>query len=314
MSLEASDAKLKELLAQHETKQQEQALHETNLATLKKTIAAQSIDEQAFTTMEQKLFQGKEVYQQMIAQGNFARQELTNLEHKEKLSHDDENPCCPLCEQNLSATRKRFLKTKFAEQKEALGHQIAQLTKDIQILKASLLAEHTVFEKQKTLREQNIALTTQYTELEKQSATYTAHIAALEQQSKLTQTAQAQLTIDVLQAKNELIHEQKNSLQALENNTERATLRQACATLETSVTQLYYNEEQHKAAMNKLATLEQELLRWSRLQGQKALQAERQKQIAGLYVKNVNSSSNKHTSSSKKKNRMRPSLTKRRPY
>ncbi len=282
MNLETTDTKLKELLAQHTTKQQELAAHETNLATLKKTIAAQAVDEQAFKAMEQKLFQGKETYQQMIAQGNFTRQELNNIEHKEKLSHDDENPCCPLCEQNLSATRKRFLKTKFAEQKETLGELIAQLTKDIQTLKTSLLVDHTIFEKQKALREQNIALTTQYTELEKQAATYTAYITTLEHQIKQTQTAQAQLTIGLLQAKNELIHEQKNSQQALTNNPECLALRQTCATLETALKQLCYNQEQHKAATSKLASLEADLLRWSQLQGQKALQTEREKQIEAL--------------------------------
>jgi DNA repair protein SbcC/Rad50 len=283
INLETTNLKLKDLLGQLAIKQQEFMQHEQNLAQLTTTIAAQTIDEQTFKGMEQKLVQGKEKYQQLIAQGNYTRQELINLEHKEKLSYDDENPCCPLCEQNLSVSRKRFLKTKLSEQRETLEQQVAQLTKDIQALKTNLLTEHTIFERQKTIREHNIALTTQCAELAKQSTTYLAQISTLEQQIQQTQTTQAQLTLDMLQAKNELITEQKKSQHALTNNPECVGLRKTCSDLEASLKGLNYNEKEHKAAANALRDLEQELLRWAQLQGQKALQGEREKQIAALH-------------------------------
>lgn len=280
INLEATDTKLKELLSSLELQNKECSLLESRMGQLSTIISTQAVDEQVFATLEQKLAQGKEAYQQMIARGNFAQQELVSLEHKEKLSYDDENPCCPLCEQNLSVSRKRFLKTKLSEQKTALSEQIAHITRELNTLKKDLLTEHAHYEQQKKKREENIALTTQHAELVKQKEQLATASNTLKQTILQTQTLQAQLTLDVLQAKNELVQEQKKNNQVLTENQEWKSLKEESNSLENSLRTLTYNEQQHKQAIAAVQALDQEISRWSDLQTQKALQVEREKQMS----------------------------------
>lgn len=57
----------------------------------------------------------KNMYQQFIAKGTWLRAELDALAKKHEFAHDD-NPSCPMCEQNLSASRRKFLRNKFEKQ------------------------------------------------------------------------------------------------------------------------------------------------------------------------------------------------------
>ena len=88
-------------------------------------------------TIEKQFERRKEYYHRFIAQGNSAKNELDALEKKQELVHDDNDPSCPLCEQNLSASRKKFLKNKFSEQKKFLAHRIGRLSRLIRLLKSS---------------------------------------------------------------------------------------------------------------------------------------------------------------------------------
>ena len=56
--------------------------------------------------------------------------------------HEDD-PSCPLCEQNLSASRKRFLKLNFEKQESFLAHRLRRLKRIIPALKELLINQHS---------------------------------------------------------------------------------------------------------------------------------------------------------------------------
>jgi len=92
---------------------------------------------------DQQFLKRKNYYQMFIAQGTWVTQQLEDIRKKQLLVHDESNPSCPLCEQNLSAARKRFLKKSFCHQEQALMHRCARLKKIVVRLKQVLLDQHT---------------------------------------------------------------------------------------------------------------------------------------------------------------------------
>jgi exonuclease SbcC len=88
----------------------------------------------------------KSYYHKWIEQGNWAANELKSLTEKQRLSQDSNHPSCPLCEQNLSQARKRFLYKKFTDQETFLKHRLQRLKKLITHAKESLKEQHATLE------------------------------------------------------------------------------------------------------------------------------------------------------------------------
>lgn len=84
----------------------------------------------------------KEFYQRWLEQGKWVAQQLQQLETKKTLSHDQDNPSCPLCEQNLSQARKRFLQKKFVHEESFLTHRLNRLRRLLLDLKKQLEDMH----------------------------------------------------------------------------------------------------------------------------------------------------------------------------
>lgn len=81
-------------------------------------------------------------YQRFLIQQNNTNNELNELIAKEQLTNDPTNPSCPLCEQNLSASRKRLLATKMQVKKHWLEHRKNRFDTLIPTLKKALIYEH----------------------------------------------------------------------------------------------------------------------------------------------------------------------------
>ena len=128
----------------HEVEKQLQAVHD-ELQSLHNTIDRDLIKK------EQLFEKRKAYYHQWIAQANFAAKELSNVAQKKNLRFDEANPSCPLCEQNLSASRKKFLKTKFLHEEHFLEHRLNRLKKCTQHLKLVLVEQHAWLEEQKNI-------------------------------------------------------------------------------------------------------------------------------------------------------------------
>ena len=115
------------------------------IENLKKTV---SITDIVVDTQDlQKQFERyKMYYQKWIEQGNIYSQKLQGLRGKQALSEDTNNPSCPLCEQNLSQSRKRFLHNKFIKQYNFLSNRVKRLTRVVASTKQTLHTMHAKLE------------------------------------------------------------------------------------------------------------------------------------------------------------------------
>lgn len=68
----------------------------------------------------------KEFYHYIVNSGNFAKTQLQELIKKRELTLDEENPSCPLCMQNLSTARKKFLKQQMEKSELSFKYRISR--------------------------------------------------------------------------------------------------------------------------------------------------------------------------------------------
>lgn len=106
---------------------------------------------------EHEIDRKKTIYQKMIAYGN-----MLSTKHKELLlkidaTNDIHNPSCPLCEQNLSLARKKFLRTKFEKGTIVISHQLKRMTRILPLLKNLIISDHQTVE---SLKKEEIAVST----------------------------------------------------------------------------------------------------------------------------------------------------------
>ncbi|MFT6765886.1 MAG: exonuclease SbcC, partial [Alteromonas naphthalenivorans] len=213
----------------------------------------------------------KEYYQKWIEQGNWIASERNNLSGKQALSQDTNNPSCPLCEQNLSQARKRFLHKKFEDQSRFLNHRLERLKKLITKTKATLHEQHAALEASKKIDElfkKQTELTLQIQEKEKQLKLLTENIKQEAQQTvKQTQELKDQET--------KITHKITRNKQYLEIKQKRETAEKQSNTLKPQDHILQNLERQ-------LAQLDQQLKDWHILEGEKNIQVERKKQLEHL--------------------------------
>lgn len=88
-------------------------------------------------------------YQRWVTLKKMLEQNSTDLLQKQQLANDNAGPCCPLCEQNLSAARRRFLQTKFLHEEEAIRHRQVRFIRILPLLKEQLIQQHKNIEQYK---------------------------------------------------------------------------------------------------------------------------------------------------------------------
>ncbi len=146
------EIKIKERAEQLHQYEQEQKHIQQTLQTMHKQQSTQ-VDNEQLLMQEQQFEKRKSTYQHFVTLGNLLQKESDNLEQKKRLTHDDNNPSCPLCEQNLSASRRRFLKKKFAKQERFLQHRLRRLHAIIPTLKTLLIEQHQLITTDKAQRD-----------------------------------------------------------------------------------------------------------------------------------------------------------------
>ncbi len=207
--------------------------------------------------LEAQFEKRKSYYQKYIALGNMVVADLNGLQQKQKLVHDDDNPSCPLCEQNLSASRKRFLKNSFADHERALNHKKKRLTHVIARLKELLIAQHDEIKKMQALQQEKAIVHAQIVELEIK-----------------------------LPAKNEQHHQQSLPLQTWDVWLPQQPAYQAIAaqikTIEAALQLLPYNPAQQQELVTKITHIDQQINEHQKLLAALPMQEERRAHIHAI--------------------------------
>lgn len=159
---------------------------EDAIGKAKLSLSAAEQFETNFNANKKQFEKRRTSYQTLIQRGNWTKNALTELEHKQKVVHDTNNPACPLCEQLLTSKRKQFLAQQFTHDETFLQHRLDRLSALIKKLKELLLEQHTHIESQTTHAEALTRTRLQLHEYEKSHTALTAeHAVALTTQEKL---------------------------------------------------------------------------------------------------------------------------------
>ncbi|MCX5922475.1 MAG: SMC family ATPase [Candidatus Dependentiae bacterium] len=254
----------------------------TQLTAMQITLKEKSATLNSHTIIEKQFERRKEYYQKFLEQGRWLTGELENLEQKKQLAHDDEDPSCPLCEQNLSAARKRFLKNKFVEQEQFLRHRLQRITNVVKQLKKILIDQHATLE---DARKQLELLATLQIKSEEHTKNSEKLDAALQELNITTTTHNKQLidTATLLvteQTALALLIQQEHA--AIEQNNEYQMMTAVLKSLELEAKGIAYNQLEHKKAVDTLQQIEQQLTEYTKLINEASLQTQRQKTISEL--------------------------------
>lgn len=213
---------------------------------------------------EQQFEKRKAFYQDMITQGNWIKQELTALEQKQKLTHDTENPSCPLCEQNLSASRRKFLHNTFAKSEESLRHRLKRIGSIISKLKTILIEQHAEIETLKKYQELELArhkLSTEHQAHEK------AYAEQMQELTKITAQEAQELTLLTTLEKDQ-------QAQVTSNEDHQKITLQLNAVIKLGK-ELNYQPKEHELVTKQLQDIELQLTEYNAVRDQLALQADR---------------------------------------
>jgi len=90
-------------------------------------------------------------YNIWIQKGNWVKESLVALEQKKKIMSDDKNPSCPLCEQLLTSSRKKYLISDLAIEESFKINRLKRITFLISSLKEILIHQNDELSLQKDI-------------------------------------------------------------------------------------------------------------------------------------------------------------------
>jgi exonuclease SbcC len=265
---------------------QEKKSNDHILATLSEKKKINAVDPQAFEATLKQFEKRKAYYQHWIAQGNLLSQEKLNLERKKQLSQDEDNPCCPLCEQNLSASRRRFLKDKFLKEEHFLEHRISRIKKVVAKLKAILIEQHTHIQILEGNKNELQVLDAQFCATLNRNNMIMQELDAQEQQKRMCESQIVLLNTQISDQEKELSHTQTALRESLEKGQDFCSLVIDMQQLEKAIAECGYDAVMQERLTQELTLIEMTMKKHEELTAQIAQQEARMKAIGAL-VKNL---------------------------
>ncbi len=280
----ANEKALQEIGKQQLTAQNEQTSLTKQIAELAKKEQSATLTEKDLVVMEAQFTKRKEYYQRFIAEGNLIKQELDGLSQKHALADDTANPSCPLCEQNLSVSRKRFLKDQFTKQESFYHHRLNRLRTLITRLKTILVEQHETIKAHQQLSndlkvtrvtieqlaKQKTALELTLTELQ---ANQVKHMQLTAEFTTKIQQETAQVAAITLTMKKafKIIRSTKSSYMVYKQ-------------IEQALQSLAYDEKKHAEYRKKLQDIEQKLMHYEGIKKEIQLQDQRFETVKAVCV------------------------------
>lgn len=189
----------------------------------------------------------KEFYQRLIVMGNAAKYTKDEISHKQVYLEQD-CPSCPLCEQNLSAARKRLLATQFTTQIRLAQHRVNRVTHLLKNLKIKICEQHQQLEQQnKELQNCNV--------LQAQATQNQSRILILQKNLAQSSKQLTDIKFAIDQNQKDLQQYRQDRLFLLQNNSEASELQNLIKSYEQLLQENYYDENEFLAYDQKLSQI-----------------------------------------------------------
>jgi exonuclease SbcC len=261
---------------------QDEILLTADIAAQEKELAILERTPDDVAVQEAHLEKRKATYHHFVSLGNWINSELNSLNNKKKLVHKDD-PSCPLCEQNLSASRKKFLKLNFEKQESFLAHRLRRLKRIIPALKDILINQHSHITQRKELLARANTIKLKIIELAAHRTKIVSHIAELTAAHQQHQKEVAACTQTITLKQQEIA--QQTTRAAEHNNDEQyIDLIAQKKSLEQQLHEHVYREADYKKDQEQLKTIELQLTEYEALQKDVAQQENRKNDIQKLCI------------------------------
>lgn len=279
------EREINEIKKQHETLILEKNNGTQQIIKIRDLIVQNNPVIENLSKLEKQFERRKEYYQKFNEQGRWLTAELENIEQKKELTHNENDPSCPLCEQTLSAARKRFLKEKFAEQEKFHAHRLRRIAKVVKQLKEVLLQQHTELESSKKIVEQTTMLKHTLAELEKQRVACDEKIVLAQKNEQELQLSFNALTESITKQDSIFaqLKEQEISQWTQDARYQKATTELKCLT--EQLASINYNHIEHQRIIGELQIIEKHLTDIQSLQIQLGQQEQRKNYILDICQK-----------------------------
>jgi len=225
----------------------------------------------------------QETYQRFVARGNMLQAELRAITQKMHLSQDKDDPSCPLCSQNLSATRRRFLQVKLTKDAHHVHHRLERLKRVIPRLKETLVTQHKIISAyQKSLEEHAAAQATLEAQTQKQHE-LSEKIKRLEIQCTEKNRAVTDIQKQI-EAHQKTLVSSADDQQLQKLKADRTAAQTKLENLVKQSPKIEYDSAAHQKTHDEMKLLEQQLQSQEHIRHQQTLQDERKKKIAEMCV------------------------------
>ena len=267
-------------------KKAEQIIQEINqqhivITTHEKMIHEQTAALSSQAAYEKQFEDHKNQFQAYKTQNLLLEQQIIDLAQKHTLSLGNQEPSCPLCEQNLSASRKKFLEQKFNQNSSTAQTELEKIKLDAVNLQKVLVQEHAMIQKYKLDQGELTKLVSQ-TDAIKQQLQKLIVQSQDEQQQIITTKAK----IDELNKNLEQNRIDQKKLESHPINQEKnfayQTFIKKIDVLKQTAQTLAYDKESHEKDYKQLQEVEIMLVGYQALQKEIAQQEQRQKQMTDL--------------------------------
>lgn len=254
-----TEQKYRELTKNINSYTQQLAALDKEIKNGQKDLDLNKLDLQKIQRQEEQFDKRRSVYHQFIAQGNILKTELIEIGRKKTITHDQDNPSCPLCEQHLSAARKRFLHTQFTQQETFLNHRLTRISTLLPRLKQLLLEQHVQLNEIKKTQEQQAGARSKLDEQQKNKTKLEQQLA--QEQQQLKECAEKENIYQKKQdeLKKEIEAVAKKYTQSLETNEQYQTIKKELAQLEIEAKKHSYDQKQHDQQIKKLEKIQGQL-------------------------------------------------------
>lgn len=239
-------------------------------------------DDHAIIIVEKQFEKRKAFYQRWITQANVLHSELKNLEQKKQLTFDEHNPSCPLCEQNLSASRKKFLKTKYTKQDHFIQHRLNRLSSLISQLKKVLIDQHAHLEELKKNQDTKKQLLTARQNLEQKQKEIIEKHSELQHKLQMIIAELKQLQESSFAQQSKLIQVQQHEQSAFLQDPEIKKIHESLVYYEAEIQKTAQSNQEYLLIKQQIEQLDQLRQSYNRLEDQINLQNDRKIKIHEL--------------------------------
>jgi hypothetical protein len=186
----------------------------------------------------------KNLFQQLVERNNWLTTEMDALRQKGELVHDD-NPSCPLCDQSLSASRRKFLRGKFAKQQSGIEHQLSRISIVRDRLKQLLIEQHQEITKQKEF-------TSKKAFVDAEQKNYVAMCTGIVQQEASSRVKYGEITEQLCALEKEIQKQHEMAQRILLDDGVYHACDVELKSLEKAFAQMGYDEQAHELVRKNL--------------------------------------------------------------